>query len=124
MTRGTFSISAALGLLLLSLLTNGSLMAGSIDDIRIVKISPQDKTAVIKSPEGRIQIIKVGDLVGPNGEVIEIIESRIVIEEKTETGLETVIIRMEDGKQRIERIRKMPDHQPMLHSPIQKDKPN
>jgi hypothetical protein len=64
-----------------------------------------------------MHILKVGDSIGKNGKVTEIVEDRIVIEEKTERGVETVIIRFADGKQRIERIRKVGDKQPVLYAP-------
>jgi hypothetical protein len=64
-----------------------------------------------------MHILKVGDSIGKSGKVIEIVEGRIVIEERTEKGPETVIIRFESGKQRIERIRKTGDKQPVLYAP-------
>lgn len=41
--------------------------------------------------------------------VTEVSEGRIVFEERTKKGLETVIIRKENGKQKIERISKVGD---------------
>jgi hypothetical protein len=76
---------------------------------------------MIRLPDGRMHILKVGDLVGKNGKVTEIVEGRIVIEQKTDKGIETVIIRFENGKQKIERIRKAGDKQPVLYSPSTKD---
>jgi hypothetical protein len=87
-------------------------VALEIDSIRVLRILPQEETAMIQAPDGKRQLIKVGDSVGRNGKVIEIIEGRIVLEERTKMGLETVIIRLEDGKQRIERIRRVGDQQP------------
>jgi len=81
----------------------------SVDEIRIMKISPQDERAVIKTPDGKLQMIKVGDSVGTGGKVIEISKDRIVIEEDTDT----VIIRLEDGKQILERVGKAPRGRPM-----------
>lgn len=93
----------------------------NIESMQVIKIIPQEEKAIIKTPDGRMEVIKVGDLVGKKGKVIEIVEGRIVIEEKTEKGPETVIIRFENGKQRIERIRKAGDKQPVLYSPSTKD---
>ena|GEM_PF-2507775 len=142
-----------------------SAYAESLDDIRIIKISPQDGRAVIKTPERRLRIIRVGDrLTVPSSEfkvqnsefkkhvqgsgehvpgagvkkrvrrselrVVEIAAGRVVFEEMTDAGPETVVIRLEEKdsskfgvqsskvkKQRIERIRKMPDKQPLLYMP-------
>jgi hypothetical protein len=94
----------------------------TVESIRILRIIGQEETAMIKLPDGRMQILKVGDALGKNGKVIEIVEGRLVIEEKTDKGIETVIIRFEDGKQKIERIRRTGGKQPGLYSPIQKEK--
>ncbi len=93
----------------------------TVESIHILRIIEQDEKAMIKLPDGRMHILKVGDPIGKNGKVIEIVEGRIVIEERTEKGPETVIIRVENGKQRIERIRKAGDKGPILYSPSTKD---
>jgi len=81
---------------------------GSVDEIRIMKISPQEQRAVIKTPDGKLEMIKVGDPVGNDAKVVEITKDRIVIEESTDT----VIIRLEDGKQMLERVGKAPPGRP------------
>lgn len=112
--------------------------ASEIDSIQVLRIMPQEETAIIQAPDGKRQLIKVGDVISdviskdefrvqsPEAEiqsskykvqsaglrVVEIAEGRIVFEERTNKGLETVIIRVEDGKQRIERIRRVGDQQP------------
>jgi len=113
-----------------------SVHAQSVDDIRVLKISPQDERAIIKTPEGEMRIIKVGDVlwVMSSGlrvasselekkdivselRVMEITEGRVVFEEETDTGMETVIIRVEDGKQRVERIKKTIEPQTLISVP-------
>jgi hypothetical protein len=89
----------------------------TVESINILRIVEQEEKAMTKLPDGRMHILKVGDSIGKNGKVTEIVEDRIVIEEKTERGVETVIIRFADGKQRIERIRKVGDKQPVLYAP-------
>lgn len=81
-----------------------------VDDIKVIKISPRDERAVIKASERRLQVIKVGDIIRVTCSrlrVVEITKERIVIEEMTDRGTETVIIRVENGKQRVERISKV-----------------
>jgi hypothetical protein len=78
----------------------------SVDAIQVLKIAGQDERAVIKTPDGKMQIIKVGDPIGEHAKVTEITQDRIVIEEKKDKDTETVIIRLENGKQHVERIRK------------------
>jgi len=79
----------------------------SMDEIKVLKISSQDERAVIKTPEKRAKMIKVGDRIGNNSRVIEIAKGRVVIEEFTKRGAETVIIRVENGKQTVEKVIKM-----------------
>lgn len=76
------------------------------EEFRIVKLSGKDSTAVIKSSENRLRIIKVDDIVDAYGKVTEIASNRIVFESQGKLGTETIIIKIIDGKQRIERIRK------------------
>ena len=49
--------------------------------------------------------------------MLEIIEGRIVFEERTDKGVETVIFRIEDGEQRVERIRKFGIKPAPLYAP-------
>jgi hypothetical protein len=109
-----------LGLIIVVLLitsARGQAQQITIESVQILRILDQEEKAMIKLSDGRMHILKVGDLVGKNGKVIEIVEGRIVIEERTEKGPETVIIRLENGKQRIERIRKTGEQPPMLYAP-------
>jgi hypothetical protein len=117
---------AILAILILGVLV-GEIKAQQItaESIQVVRIMEQDGRAVIKTPDGNTQPIKVGDLIGKRDlrvpgsglRVVEITEGRIVFEEKTDKGKETVIVRIEDGKQRIERIRKIGDKQAPLYAP-------
>ena len=87
------------------------------EDFKVIKISPEDETAVVKNRNGDLDLIKVGDSLGEYGGVKGIGSGRIVLEKKGERGSETTIIRVEDGEQRIERIRKAPTKAPVLYTP-------
>lgn len=93
--------------------------AEPIDNIRILKISPQDGKAVIKTTDRELKMIKVGDVLGTAQElkVAEIADGRVVFEKRTDKGTETLIVRLENGKQRVERIKKMMDKQPLVYKP-------
>jgi len=95
------------------------LQAISIEDIKVLKISPQDQKAIIKISSGDMVIIKAGDDIAGNIKVIDISEGRIVVEEMTERGAEKVIIKINDGEQKIMRIRKFEDKKPFLYVPQQ-----
>lgn len=97
-----------------------SVYAEAIGDIRIIKIAPQDQRAVIKTDERELKIITVGDVLHVTDHelrVVEIVTGRVVFEEKTDKGVEEVIIRLENGKQREERIKRAGEPQPKLYAP-------
>jgi len=83
----------------------------SADDIKVLKISPHDESAIIQTPDGKMKTIRVGESIGDGGRVTEIVKDRIVIEK----GADTVIIRLENGKQLLQRVSKTPPAQPMPH---------
>jgi hypothetical protein len=64
----------------------------SLDKVQFIKIAVHDEKAVIKGADGKLHIIKPGDLIGKSAKVIEIKSGKIILEEKTDKGLETVII--------------------------------
>ena len=91
--------------------------AAPLDKIQFIKISPQESKAVIKAADGKLQVVKPEDVIADNTVIKEIAPGRIVLEEKTGHGMETIIVRMDNGKTRIERLRKQPAKGPMLLAP-------
>ena len=96
--------------------------AAPLDKVQFIKIAPQDAKAVIKYASGKLQVIKPGDVVDEVVTVKEIATGRIVLEEKTDKGLETIIVRMVNDKVRIERLRKQPDNKPVLTAPVKSER--
>lgn len=94
----------------------------SADMIQVLKIAAQDERAVIKTLDGKMQIIKIGDPIGDRGKVLEIAADRIVIEEKKNTVTEKVVIRLINGKQKVERLRKTGEQSAPLLAPAVSDK--
>ncbi len=91
-----------------------------IETVQLLKISGSDERAVIKTPDGTLVVIKVGDAIGnQNGKITEIAAGRVVVEEKVGREIETVIFRLEGGKQRIERIKKFGEERPLMLAPQQ-----
>lgn len=87
----------------------------SLLEVQIVAISGKDERAIVKMSDGKMEIIKRGDLLHIGSKelrVIEITEGRVVFEEKTEGGIETLIIRIEDGTQKMEKIRRNVENLP------------
>ena len=105
------------------LLNTGISAAGTLDKVQFIKISAQDSKAVIRSADGKMMVIKQGDTVVEDITVKEIIPGRIILEEKTAKGPETIIVRMDNGKTRIERIRKQAEVRPApVAAPAQSQK--
>lgn len=100
-----------------SLLTSTA-FAAPLDKVQFIKIAPKNEKAVIKGADGKLQVIKPGDLIGETVTVKEIAAGRIVLEEKTDKGLETIIVRMVNDKARIERLSKVPESIPVLTAPV------
>ncbi len=96
----------------------------NVDDIRVIKISEAQAMAVIKTPAKKLQMVKVGDNIGDRGKVTEIAKGRIVIEETTDKGIITIIIRFENREQTIERISKMNDAPAQYFMPGAGDRAN
>jgi hypothetical protein len=91
--------------------------AMSASDLKIVKIAARDERAVVRAPDGSLRVIKVGDTIGTQAKVMAIASGRVVIQEITPRGTETVIIRFDNGEQRVERISKMRVQQQPLYAP-------
>jgi hypothetical protein len=89
--------------------------------IHVLKISVQDARAVIRTPEGKTMVIKPGDDLGAAGKIVEITADRVVLEEKSGVEAETVLIRLKDGKQSIERLKKTDQKRPVLYAPAVKE---
>jgi hypothetical protein len=93
---------------------------------QVLKIDGKDERAVIKTLDGKMQVIKPGDVLRVTGSaskkdekslrVVEIAEGRVVLQEKNGNATETVIIRLENGKQRVERVKKTPEKQEKVNA--------
>ncbi len=114
--RGIATAAITLLAMITIVLSGESFCASNIDAIQVLKISGSDQRAVIKDIDGKTKLIKPGDPIGKTAKIVEIAAGRVVIEEKAGNQAETVIIRLEDGKQRVERIRKTGEKQPPLYS--------
>jgi hypothetical protein len=114
-------IKAILANLVLVLICTTAVFADSVKGIQVLKIAAQDERAVIKTPDGMTQVIKPGDALGANGKVTEIAPDRVVIEEKNGNETEKVIIRLIDGNQKVERLKKTGEQAPAMLAPAERD---
>ena len=102
---------------LLSITSVQPLVAQSMADIRVLKISPRDKTAVVELADGQLQLIRTGDSVNGIGRVVEIAPQRIVFEHQNQGAKELLVIRLVGGQQKLERISKTDNVKPALAAP-------
>jgi len=91
--------------------------AAPLDKIQFIKISPQDSKAVVRTIDGKMQVVKPGDTVVENITVKEIIPGRVILEKNTPNGIETLIVRMDGDKTRIERMRRQPEKSQQMVAP-------
>ncbi|MBW2059396.1 MAG: hypothetical protein JRJ26_18055 [Deltaproteobacteria bacterium] len=118
MITNRFFLAVSVILLCLAVLSSEPLLAlCSIEDLHVVKISPPDRTAIVRTAEGDLEMIRVGDSIEGIGKVVDIAMGRVVIQAETPRGVETIIIRIEDGKQSMARIGKAPDQRPLFSTP-------
>ncbi len=112
--------------------------AAFAQSIQVLRFLDNAEGAIVQTADGETKTIKAGDRIGKSEfgvissefgvkdkkdkqaqsaglMVTEISEGRIVFEERTRKGLETVIIRVENGKQKIERISKVPEGGPIIY---------
>ena len=99
-----------------------NIIASPGEDIQVLRISGQDERAVIKDASGKTKVVKPGDTIGKNSKVIEIASDRIVLEEKKRNQTEKVIMRLIDGKHKVERLRKTGEQPASLLAPAEKEK--
>lgn len=84
-------------------------------DIQVLKIAPSDQRAVVKLRDGTMRTIRPGDVLYETTRVTEIGDGRIVVEETTDEGMEVIIIRFENGLQKMDRFRRIIEKQPVPH---------
>lgn len=114
--RKTFATLTALIALLC--LAAATAMAAPLDKIQFIKIAAMDEMAVIKDADGKLRVIKPGDTIAENVTVAGISVSGIVLHEKTDKGTETVMVRVERGSQRIQRMTPRAEVRPAVAAPV------
>lgn len=76
-----------------------------LDAYHFLKIAAEDQRAVMKTPEGTLQVVSVGAVIAEEAKITEIADGRIVLQRQDSKGAETIIIRLAGNRQRIERYR-------------------
>jgi hypothetical protein len=96
-------------------------MAGSVDKMQVLKIAAQDGRAVVRLADVQPHVIAVGDVLDSNAKVIEISDGRVVVEEARENEIEMIIIRLNDGEQTTQRIKRVSQPGAALLTPSAQD---
>jgi hypothetical protein len=100
-----------------------SVRAGDLscdDPFEIVRVSPQDGAAVVRSSGGALTLIRVGSIVRGFGRVIDITENRVVLQSESRPGRDILVIQSADSGKRVERIRRRAPKRRLHHSPTKK----
>lgn len=100
----------------LALLFAAQGLATGLEKFQLLKVAAPEAKAVVKTPEGKLQVVGVGESIA-GAKVIEIAEGRVVLEEDGQDGPETVIIRLDGQHQRIERLRRQGEKPPVRVMP-------
>jgi hypothetical protein len=117
--RINFMLAVVFALLLFA----GHSLAADLEKFQLLKISPQEQKAVVKAPEGALQLVGIGDVIAGDAKIVEIVEGRVVLEQPGEDGNETVIFRLDGKQQRIERIRGRGEKPPVMNAPVKAGDP-
>jgi len=94
-----------LGLLLL---TPNWILANQFNGTRILKISTADHAAVVKNKDGKLQLLKVGDMVDAETRLIAIEDNHAVLEGPGEWGPTKYIVDVSAGLMNISSMTRMP----------------
>ena len=107
--RKRILLSLVYALLFEIIISAGFAYAQPIDSVRIVKLSPNDNTAVIKFDTAEMKIIRLGDIIFDAFKLTELSETRAVFDNIGSKIGERIIIRMENGEQKMERLTLLPE---------------
>ena len=95
-------------ILLLFLVIPAATLAADLDGYSFKQISAYDQKAVVESPQGELTLVGVGDSVGASAIIIEIIDDRVVLERPGQYAPEKLIVRIENGQQQIDLLKREP----------------
>lgn len=104
--------------LLTILLTAAPAWAEDSLPFHVVKVSPQDRKAVVKMHDGALKVVGVGDVLGQAGKVVEVSPQRLVLETATSEGMVTTIVRLDGEHQRVDTVHQQGGPPPQVVAPL------
>jgi len=95
--------------LLVALLTLIAVQAkAEFNGYQFIGISGAERAAVIKQPDGSLQLVRVGDKVGEEALLIGFDGEHAVLETAGDWGPVTLYVALEDGEQRVTLVERRP----------------
>jgi hypothetical protein len=76
-------------------------LAADLDGYSFKKFSAEDQKAVVKTPQGELALVGVGDRVGSSATITQIFADYVELKQVTPQGPETLMVYVVDGKQKI-----------------------
>ena len=96
---------AILGFLLLA---PNLILANEFTGTRILKISTADQAAVVKNPDGKLQLLKIGDMVDAETRLVAIEDNQAIFEGPGEWGPTKYIVDVSAGLMNISSMTRRP----------------
>jgi hypothetical protein len=89
------------------------------ETIDIVKLSATDHSAVIRTADGSLAVVREGDFLDSCGTVRMIDERRVIVESVGSRGRQRIIFTLDDDRTRIQRISTVTAEKQVSHRPAQ-----
>lgn len=96
-----------------------STVAADLGGATFLKISAYDQKAVVKTADGEMQMVAVGDKLDEQTTIVEIVTGRVVLERMNKEGKETIIVRLDGGRQQVESIRSWGENPSLMTAPTE-----
>ena len=98
----------ACGVLILVLALAASGWTANLDGLVFLKVAPEERLTVVKLPEGEMRLLGVGDQVTDELRIVEVGPDQVVLEGPGAFGPETILVRLKNGRQTIDRVQRRP----------------
>ena len=85
-----------------------SSIANEFSGVKFLKISAAEQAAVVKNTDGKLQLLKTGDMVDAETRIIAIEDNHAILEGPGEWGPTKYIIDMSAGRMHISRMARRP----------------
>ncbi len=98
-------IAMALGLLLL---IPSLALANEFSGTKFLKISAAEQAAVVKNPEGKLQLLKTGDMVDAETRIVAFEDNHVILEGPGEWGPIKYLVEVTAGQMHVTQMARRP----------------